>query len=494
MNVKELETRLGLPRASIRFYEKEGLLSPRRKSNGYRDYTEEDAAVLQKIAFLRQLELPLDTIRRVQNGELPLSVALRRQREALLEKRMQTDNTVRVCDAVLRDQTSYSDLRPDQYQHQLPPPAQRALPPENRQYPAAAGHYWRRLFARDLDGAVYALIWVLFSTYVLRLSFDSAGWGVYAAIAHMALIAALEPVMLHFLGWTPGKWLMGLRLTDVGAEGEIRPDYGDAFLRTLGVMFAGLGLGIPGISTICGFFAWRRADKGQEQFWDEGSELEYTYRGESRRQGLWDAVLVLACVGLAAVSVTVMLAGPPALHRGRLTRAEYVDTVNDLIRRGEEDHRGFALTGTGAVTTERNIAGQDVYIVIDAHSLDALCQSIEERDGFVCAVAMRATPGVNKNDPIVSTGAWLKLLTVQALTGASRYQTASSVGDLLDRGAGTATLNGWEVQQALENPDGTKYTGKDFYYQMGAVFCVTDDLPADTQPPSLVFHIRYVGE
>ena len=39
MTIKELETRTGLDRGTVRFYEKEGFLSPERKANGYRDYT-----------------------------------------------------------------------------------------------------------------------------------------------------------------------------------------------------------------------------------------------------------------------------------------------------------------------------------------------------------------------------------------------------------------------------------------------------------------------
>ena len=57
MTIHELEKRTGLPRASIRFYEKEGLIAPKRLANGYRDYSEEDALALEKIALLRRLDL-----------------------------------------------------------------------------------------------------------------------------------------------------------------------------------------------------------------------------------------------------------------------------------------------------------------------------------------------------------------------------------------------------------------------------------------------------
>lgn len=71
MTIKELEQRTGLPRTSIRFYEQEGLLTPERRENNYRDYSEEDVRTLEKIKLLRQLSLDLDDIRRLQAGSSP---------------------------------------------------------------------------------------------------------------------------------------------------------------------------------------------------------------------------------------------------------------------------------------------------------------------------------------------------------------------------------------------------------------------------------------
>ena len=49
MTIKEMEARTGLTRANIRFYEAEGLITPERRPNGYRDYSEEDLAVLEPV-------------------------------------------------------------------------------------------------------------------------------------------------------------------------------------------------------------------------------------------------------------------------------------------------------------------------------------------------------------------------------------------------------------------------------------------------------------
>ena len=51
MTSKEMEERSGVPRANIRYYEAEGLLSPSRAKNGYRDYSEADLAALEKILY-----------------------------------------------------------------------------------------------------------------------------------------------------------------------------------------------------------------------------------------------------------------------------------------------------------------------------------------------------------------------------------------------------------------------------------------------------------
>ena len=79
MKINEVEERVGITKRNIRFYEKEGLLTPQRNSdNGYRDYGEEEVEVLRKIKLLRKLDVPLEEIRRLQHGALTLDDVLRR--------------------------------------------------------------------------------------------------------------------------------------------------------------------------------------------------------------------------------------------------------------------------------------------------------------------------------------------------------------------------------------------------------------------------------
>ena len=61
MKINEVEAAVGVTKKNIRFYEEEGLISPRREpGNGYRSYSEADVERLRRIKLLRKLlDVPL---------------------------------------------------------------------------------------------------------------------------------------------------------------------------------------------------------------------------------------------------------------------------------------------------------------------------------------------------------------------------------------------------------------------------------------------------
>lgn len=76
MKINEAEELLGISKANIRFYEKEGLLTPRRGENRYRDYSEEDLDRLREIVILRKLGISVQDIKQILDGELMLGDAM----------------------------------------------------------------------------------------------------------------------------------------------------------------------------------------------------------------------------------------------------------------------------------------------------------------------------------------------------------------------------------------------------------------------------------
>lgn len=294
MTIQQLEARTGLPRGSIRYYEKEGLIAPRRRANGYRDYSEDDALTVEKIAFLRRLELPLETIRAVQTGELPLSLALDRQEKVLLCHQRETLQALELTRALRADGTSYAALRPSDYQGRLPPPSQPGtLPAPQSPAHSAAGHPVRRLLARVLDESILCLpAWTVLALTagmhpMLRVLLLKLALGVCGIV--------LEALCLSQLGTTPGKALMGLHLRYALWEGTARPGFLQALERAVMVWVLGRGLGIRLSALVCGALAWRRANRGEEQPWDDA--WEYTADEHAR-----PAAVALLLAGIFAVS------------------------------------------------------------------------------------------------------------------------------------------------------------------------------------------------
>lgn len=97
MTIREMEQQVGITKANIRFYEKEGLLSPARADNNYRSYTEEDRKTLEKIKYLRMLGIPVSDIRRFERGEAVLCELLDEREKQLMEEAAELERLRNLC-------------------------------------------------------------------------------------------------------------------------------------------------------------------------------------------------------------------------------------------------------------------------------------------------------------------------------------------------------------------------------------------------------------
>ena len=80
MNIKQTADASGVSARNIRYYEQAGLLAPARNpENDYRIYTDADVRTLKLIRVLRTLDMPVENIRAVLSGTLPLTEAAERQ-------------------------------------------------------------------------------------------------------------------------------------------------------------------------------------------------------------------------------------------------------------------------------------------------------------------------------------------------------------------------------------------------------------------------------
>lgn len=115
MTIREVEEKTGLTRSNIRFYEREGLLAPARNTaNGYRDYSEDDVKVIQRIAFLRTLGISVSDIRKIREGKLSLRSKVEEQRGKLQKEMQDLEKTELLCEKLLLSSSlDFDSLNPE---------------------------------------------------------------------------------------------------------------------------------------------------------------------------------------------------------------------------------------------------------------------------------------------------------------------------------------------------------------------------------------------
>ena len=120
MQIKDVETLVGITRKNIRFYEKEGLIKPsRNSSNDYREYSLEDVDWLKKIKLLRKLSIPIEEIRLIKDGSLSLDAALSRQIRALDGSLKNLTHTKTLCTILTEKSLTLETLDADSYLLQM---------------------------------------------------------------------------------------------------------------------------------------------------------------------------------------------------------------------------------------------------------------------------------------------------------------------------------------------------------------------------------------
>ena len=434
MNIREMEQRLGIPRASIRYYEKEGLLHPARGVNNYREYTEEDLRILEKICLLRRLDMPIETIRAVQSGEVPLTGALARQ-EALLEgSAVRVEQSLALCRAMLADGATYPALEPARYEQPvLEPPA----PPAQHGFsrpPVAGAEWafspWQRFWARNFDLALTGTAADLFLALCCHVSIVTGpSWLVQAIslVLGWALLLLLEPLLLSTWGTTPGKWLLGLELRS--SQGR-RLSFSQALCRTWKVLGQAYGYGIPIYNYYRYYKSYQtcRECEPMDYDWEEGN-LYYSKRPDRWTGRAFAAAALTVPLSLATVWASYQSLLPP--NRGAITTEQFYENVNTVADRLDY---GIHLDGEGyQIVTERVTVvvghGGGVFQYGDRLDDEPLYRLETDGDGFVSAVTVYQEEHFSEDEPpFIGLPVSAAEVMIWAFAGTewSGYQTASS--------------------------------------------------------------------
>lgn len=376
MTIREMEFQTGMTRANIRFYESEGLIVPARGENGYRNYSQDDLELLKKIKLLRMLDMPIDEIRAVLQGERVMQDILDVHIDRLSRKLICINDQIDVCRAMRADHADFATMDAQRYMDAIGRQAQL----ESDVIPRVRAP-WRRYLARSFDFSLYAMLFQFFLYIVGRVSPLHDWTGVEEIICDicaMAMMLFIEPFLISRFGTTPGKALFGLHVTDIGGG---RLSYSAAFSRTAGAMWRGSACLIP-------IYAWVRRWKsyvacrdGEALPWEGESLLEL----RDRRVWRWFAYVgaIGAKTGLTLLICALLLVPP---NRGALTIAEFAENYNFALRVLEIDALdGMTETGEWVDLSEEKLGYLLVDLSGDAEEAEF---EFETEDGNIRAVCM----------------------------------------------------------------------------------------------------------
>lgn len=334
MTIKEVEELSNMTRANIRFYEKEGLITPQRDSNGYRNYTEQDVDILKRIRLLRTVHLGLEEIRSLSEKESELTDVLLIHLRTLKKEQKDLEQSKAICEQLCRDQAAYESFDAEHYFNLLEKaPSEIPAELEADSLPKVRAP-WKRYFARLIDETIYLIFWNLILALGFHMNIRQTGLAfvVIGTIMQSILLLLVEPVMLSRFGTTPGKFLFGFR---VSAESGARLTWREAYDRTGIVLKRGVGFYIPVYGLIREYSSYRDCKKGEILEWEEDNILTLDER--HMRWKVIAAVLVLGV--LDVLNYFVWQAGALPQNRGNITAAQYAENFNHLQEFYQIDHQ-----------------------------------------------------------------------------------------------------------------------------------------------------------
>ena len=119
MKIKQVEELVGINSKNIRFYENQGLLTPERADNGYREYRQSDIEILKKIKLFRKLGISLEQIKLVLGERLLLNDCLESHMEVLEKEKENLINMGKFSEQMYNQNASIGNLNTDEWLEEM---------------------------------------------------------------------------------------------------------------------------------------------------------------------------------------------------------------------------------------------------------------------------------------------------------------------------------------------------------------------------------------
>lgn len=120
MFINEVETLVGLSKKSIRFYEENGLIKPKRNAeNDYRVYSDQDVEKLKIIKFLRELDVPIRSIKLLNERKLTLQECMEDRVDKIIIEEDKYKKIKNMCLEISKSNDSFDTIDITKYFEQI---------------------------------------------------------------------------------------------------------------------------------------------------------------------------------------------------------------------------------------------------------------------------------------------------------------------------------------------------------------------------------------
>lgn len=108
MLINEVSNLTGLTKKAISYYEKQGLINPKKNNNGYREYSDKHIALLNEISLYRKLDISIKDIKKIinsNNKKAILNIIIKDKQKREIEIKMQKVYLDRIINGDLNEQS-----------------------------------------------------------------------------------------------------------------------------------------------------------------------------------------------------------------------------------------------------------------------------------------------------------------------------------------------------------------------------------------------------
>lgn len=181
---------------------------------------------------------------------------------------------------------------------------------------------WRRYFARCIDMTIYRLVFECIGGIIFKVNIydQTILENIIAVLVTAIAMLALEPLFLSKWGTTPGKWILGIRVT---SKKHRNLTYKEALQRTFDLWRYGYGFQIPIYSLYRLYKSYSACSNGEYLEWDQDSIIVLMDKKWWRIGAMVTANILL--FGLSGLVYSLSLF---PVNRGDLTVEEFAKNYN----------------------------------------------------------------------------------------------------------------------------------------------------------------------